>query len=394
MRPVLIVAEKEFRDHITSKRFIIIFGIMILLAIYAISTGMDAYNTALDQYKNPQHSPDYIYKQQSIERYQQMILEAQASNQSPESIQMLQEQLESMQYTQMPSVLNVFQSMTMLIMLAGILLGAAMGFDQIAREKDEGSLKFLVSSPIYRDAIINGKTIGAIATLAGAMGAAFAFAIAIVMLKGVVPGMDDLIRIFLFFIAAMLYCTVFFALAIMMSALSKNTAMAAIFTVGMVFAVFIYTVMALLAANTIATSIVGPAPVIDYSYYSMVSVNESAGNITTYTPPYDYSASTDYYNRLSTVQAQVSNILSAFSPIDAFSGYLGFGHMGVGPAMLTRQNSYAYMYGPIPGVSTSGEEMSLLDSLDSVWMRVLIMIAEIIAAFGIAYVAFMRTDVR
>ncbi len=59
MRPELIVAEKEFRDHIMSKRFIIIFGIMMLLAIYAISTGMDAYNKALDEYKNPQLSPGY-----------------------------------------------------------------------------------------------------------------------------------------------------------------------------------------------------------------------------------------------------------------------------------------------------------------------------------------------
>ncbi len=160
---------------------------------------------------------------------------------------MMQNQLDMMRNPSMPSVLNVFQSMTMLFTFVGMILGAAMGFDQIAREKDEGSLKFLVSSPIYRDAIINGKTIGAIAALAAAMGAAFAIAIAIVMLKGIVPGVDDLIRIFLFFIAAMLYCAAFFALAMMVSALSKNTAMAAIFTVGMVFAVFIYTVMAVLA---------------------------------------------------------------------------------------------------------------------------------------------------
>jgi ABC-2 type transport system permease protein len=383
MRPELIVAEKEFRDHIMSKRFIIIFGIMMLMAIYAISTGMDAYNHALDQ-----------YKQDSVESYQSMIQEARDNNQSADYIESLQLSLDALLNPPMPSVLNVFQSMTALFMLAGILLGAAMGFDQIAREKDEGSLKFLASSPIYRDAIINGKTIGAIAALAGAMGAAFAIAIAILMLKGVVPGADDLIRIFLFFIAGLLYCTVFFSMAMMMSALSKNTAMAAIFSVGMVFAVFIYTVMALLAANMIASAIVGPAPVIEYNYYPPVIANESAGNVTVYPPPYDYSASNDYYSRLQITQAQVSNILSAFSPIDDFSGYLGYGHMGIGPAMITRQNSYAYMYGPVSGIASSGEEMSLLDSLASVWMRVLILIAEIIAAFGIAYVAFMRTDIR
>jgi ABC-type transport system involved in multi-copper enzyme maturation permease subunit len=68
--------------------------------------------------------------------------------------------------------------------------------------------------------------------------------------------------------------------------------------------------------------------------------------------------------------------------------------VGIGPAMITRQNPYAYMYGPVTGMGSSGEEMSLLDSLASVWMRVLILIAEILAAFGIAYKAFMRTDIR
>lgn len=401
MRPELIVAEKEFRDHIMSKRFIIIFGIMMLLAIYAISTGMDAYNKALDEYKNPQLSPYFSSQQQAIDNYQRMIQEAQARNDTPESISMMQNQLDMMRNPSMPSVLNVFQSMTALFTFVGMILGAAMGFDQIAREKDEGSLKFLVSSPIYRDAIINGKTIGAIAALAAAMGAAFAIAIAIVMLKGIVPGVDDLIRIFLFFIAGMLYCTVFFALAMMVSALSKNTAIAAIFTVGMVFAVFIYTVMAVLASSMIASSIVGPAPVIDYTHYynpAPVIVNESTGNVTVYPAPapaqYDYSETTDYYNRLQKVQSEVSNILSVFSPIDSYSGYLGYGHMGIGPAMITRQNTYAYMYGPITGTGGSRDEMSLLDSLASVWMRVLILIAEILTAFGIAYLAFMRTDIR
>ncbi len=153
----------------------------------------------------------------------------------------------------------------------------------------------------------------------------------------------------------------------------------------------------------IASSIVGPAPVIDYShYYTPVPVigNESAGNVTVIRPPPRPNTIIvrptigQYNDRLQQVQSEVSNILSVFSPIDSFSGYLGYGHMGIGPAMITRQNTYAYMYGPATGMASSGEEMSLLDSLASVWMRVLILIAEIIAAFGIAYLAFMRTDIR
>jgi ABC-2 type transport system permease protein len=395
MRPELIVAEKEFRDHVTSKRFIVIFGILMLLAIWAISTGMDSYNQKLDVYKNPEHAPDYMYKQPTIDMYQKMIQEAQANNQSPESIQLLQDQLDRLRNPAMPSVLDVFQGMVLLFTFVGMVLGASLGFDQIAREKDEGSLKFLVSSPIYRDAIINGKTIGAIGTLAGAMGAALAIAIAIMMLKGVVPNLDDLIRIFLFFVAALLYCTVFFALAMMVSALSRNTAIAAIMTVGMIFVVFIVTVLIALLSNMIAENIVGPAPVNVYNQYTPVTMNASVdNNITHSSQPYEETESYKYYNRLGRMRADVSNILSTFSPIDDFSGYLGYGHMGIGTAMITRQNTFSYMYGPVSGTANSGAEMSLLDSLLSVWMKVLALIVEIVAAFGIAYVAFMRTDVR
>ena len=286
MRPELIVAEKEFRDHVTSKRFIVIFGIMLLLAIYAINLGMDSYNQQLDNYKNQidTNNPD---TQRIIQNYEQMIQDARDRGDPSQSIQMLQDDLDRYLNPPMPSVLQVFQSMLMLFSYLGMVLGASLGFDQIAREKDEGSLKFLVTSPVYRDAIINGKTIGAIATLAGAMGAAFAIIVAVMLLKGVVPGAEDMIRIFLFFIASLLYCTVFFAMAMMISTLSKNTAAAAIMTVGMVFVVFIFTVLVMLLSYVIAAGLVGPAPVVDYSNVPPVMGNSSTENGTIYYSSHD-----------------------------------------------------------------------------------------------------------
>ena len=401
MRPELIVAEKEFRDHIMSKRFIVIFGIMMLLAIYAIATGTDAYNKALDEYKNPQNSPYYQSQLYHMNQLQQQIDNATANNVSAEMVQMWQSQLDSYREPPMPSVLKVFQNMVFLFTFVGMILGAAMGFDQIAREKDEGSIKFLASSPIYRDAIINGKTIGAIAALSAAMGAAFAIAIAILMLKGIVPGLEDLVRIFLFFLAGMLYCTVFFALAMMMSALSRNTAMAAIFTVGMVFAVFIFTVIAVLASSMIASTIVGPAPEIDFSqqYTPMPIIGNGSVegvNPTSYpTPiPYEETPWGQYSNRLQKAQADISGILSAFSPIDSFSGFPSYYNMGIGPALITEDTTNTYMYMSAIGTTRADTEMTLPDALGKVWMRVLILIAEIITAFAIAYLAFMRTDIR
>lgn len=90
-----------------------------------------------------------------------------------------------------------------------------MGFDRISGERGEGSLKFLAICPIYRDAIINGKAIGAIATLAIALASAFLVAVAAVMFQGVVPGPDDAARIAALSVFSLLYCSVFFAIAMM-----------------------------------------------------------------------------------------------------------------------------------------------------------------------------------
>ncbi len=54
MRPELIVAGKELRDHVTSRRFLIIFAILLLISVYSIVTGMDQYNQMLDSYKQNQ----------------------------------------------------------------------------------------------------------------------------------------------------------------------------------------------------------------------------------------------------------------------------------------------------------------------------------------------------
>ena len=386
MRPELIIAEKEFRDHVTSKRFVVIFGIMLLLGIYAINSGMDSYNRQLDQYKEQKDTtnPD---TQRIIQSYQQRIHETEERGDSPQLIQELQDDLDRYLNPPMPSILQIFQSMIILFIYLGMVLGASLGFDQIAREKDEGSLKFLVASPIYRDAIVNGKTIGAMAALACAMIAAFSITIAIVMLRGVVPGAEDLIRIFLFFLVSMLYCTVFFALAMMVSSLSKNAAVAAIMTVGVIFLIFIYTITASWLSYTIAKGIVGPAPQDEYPYAPSVIDNASIENGTVNYQIYTSFEDTErskYLNRLSATQAEITDLLETFSPIYDYGMYNDNTHMGIGYTMILKEDTMA---NPI-------RHISLLDSLAASWLKVLSMIVEIVAAFGVAYIVFMRVDVR
>ncbi len=388
MRPELIVAEKEFRDHVASKRFLIVFAILLLLSLYGVYTGMDAYNQKLDQYKNPGLVLNQPYMKELVSSLQERIQEAEARGDPAESIQGLRDQLNYYTNPPMPSVLEVFSGMVVFFTYLGMILGAAMGFDQIAKEKDEGSLKFLVSSPMYRDAIINGKTIGAIATLAVALAAAFILAIALAMIRGAVPGLDDLLRIGAFYIASLLYCTVFFAIAMMMSTLTKSTSMAVIGTVGFVVILIVFTVLALVLSSFVAQAIMGPMPEMDIG--SLMNNSTGGMDISTIFGDTEYGK---YMTRLADLQFQITDTVTIVSPLNDFGGFMGMGMGGIGNAILSKT--------PVQSLSLSGlstvpstKQISLLDSLASVWIKLLVLVVYLVVSFAISYVAFMRMDIR
>lgn len=405
MESMFIVAEKELKDQITSKRFIAILAIFMLLALYAMVTGMDSYNKSLQYYKNDVAS-DNPYRQETINSMQKQITDAEARGASAEEIQSLKDSLEYYTNPPMPSVLQVFSSFALLFSILGMILSVSMGFDQVSREKEEGTLKTVLSSPMYRDALINGKSLGAIATLAIVIAATFLMTLAIMLIYGVVPGADDLIRLAVFFIAALLYCAVFFAIAMLMSTVAKNSAMAVIYTIGIVFLILIFSILSSLIGTTVAGLVMGPepdAPVYPVTYPVYTSTNETvvykndtAGSMDPMAIPVPtYDPETDeyykYMNKKYQMSAQISDVLNTVSPIYDFSGFLGLGGNSISGAILSKQKPYdAYSSYWTPYAKT----ISVWESLSYVWMKVLGLIVEIILAFGLTYVAFMRMDIR
>lgn len=182
MKPELIIAVKEFKDHLTSKRFIAVFAILMILSAMSIVMGMDQYNNYLDSYKKTQ-----------------------AQGQPSGTVS-----------PRMPSALFFFGSVSNSSDMGGgffsivlMLLSMAMGFDLITGEKEEGSLKSLLSHPVYRDAVINGKLIGGLSSLAIVLGSTFLTTLSIMLFYGVVPTMDDLTRLVAYYVIALLYASIF-----------------------------------------------------------------------------------------------------------------------------------------------------------------------------------------
>jgi ABC-2 type transport system permease protein len=416
MRPELIVAGKEFRDHVTSKRFLIIFAILLLVCAYAIVSGMDNYNKSLDSYKQSQQQPWF---QEQIAELQKQIADAQARGDSQEMIDSLQAQIDSM--LSMPSILTFFYSLGQYFSLIGMVLGIALGFDLITREKEEGSLKSLLSHPVYRDSVINGKTLGAIAVLVTSMGAAFLLTIAIVLFFGVVPSADEFLRIAALFVMALMFCLTFFAIAMAASTVAKNSSMAVLFALGIVFGLTIFGMF----SNEIVQFVSGPppesGPIIMYSSaengiavddvkVAGASTGASPGGAL---PPSDNSTDPDvmpmpttppedmpglivapggqtgidewqkYYER----QELIRKALDSISPMTNFQNYIA-------QALISDTSSIMPMFSSMKRVGYQNKKSTVWDALGSVWVNILVMLAEMIAAFGIAYVKFLRTDIR
>jgi ABC-2 type transport system permease protein len=91
------------------------------------------------------------------------------------------------------------------------------------------------------------------------------------------------------------------------------------------------------------------------------------------------------------MSAQIADTLNTVSPINDFSGTFGIGGGGIAGAILSKQkpyDPYTSYWAPY------NKTISVLESLSYVWMKALGLIVEIVLAFGITYVAFMRMDIR
>ncbi|WP_174590104.1 ABC transporter permease subunit [Methanocella conradii] len=391
MRQELIVAGKEFRDHLTSKRFLAIFGVLLLLAGVGMAMGMDQYNKSLEEYKKSQaeYQQQPWFKEQ-VASLQKQIADAEASGAPEEEIQALRQQLDMLINPPMPSVLTVFGSLNTSMGIGGgyfslilMLLSIAIGFDLITREREEGTLKSLLSHPVYRDAVINGKLIGALSILVVVMGSVFMITLAIMLFYGVVPTGNDLIRIAAYFVMALLYSSVFFAIATLFSTLAKNSAMSILLVLGVVIAMIIIPTF----APKIADAVMGPPPEIKPIILPEPTPMQPSENSTPepipISIPWDPAIEQYYRNK-----QMIIDSIDTISPMYSFD-------YKISPAILYKQGGYA---GPIYALKRVTpyvyHEPTIWDSLAYVWTSILALVVELVAPLAASYVMFMRADIR
>jgi len=177
MAGTFTVAAKELRDQFGSKRFLILFAVVLLLSTLTAYQGVD--------YIRNNNDAGFVH---------------------------------------IFSGAQFGFSFIKIMVNFGPLLGLAIGFDAINKERANGTLSTLLGQPIFRDSVINGKFLAGAAPLAtltvGTVGIMSGLAI---LMLGFGPTGVEASKILVFTLLTVVYLVFWLSLGILYSVLAKRT---------------------------------------------------------------------------------------------------------------------------------------------------------------------------
>ncbi|MEL4304852.1 ABC transporter permease subunit [Methanococcoides sp. LMO-2] len=187
------IAKKEFFDSVKSRSFVIVFGIFLVLMLTSSIAGVNQYNEDLQSYQETMAS---FGNMKSSDKF--------LSFPEPELMSVL------------------FGNIVSNIAVMGAILAIMLGYNAISGEKERGNLKLLLSYPLYRDDVINGKFLGKIAVLVMTLMITALISVSVALVMGLVPTVDDIIKLMLFMAVSIVYLVTFLGISIFFSTVSKN----------------------------------------------------------------------------------------------------------------------------------------------------------------------------
>jgi ABC-2 type transport system permease protein len=113
------------------------------------------------------------------------------------------------------------------------LVAIALAFDAVNGEFNRRTLSRVLAQPIYRDALLMGKFLGALLSLSIALVALWLLVIGLgLLLLGLPPSTEEMVRMLGFLVATIAYGGVWLALALMFSVIFRAPATAALAALG------------------------------------------------------------------------------------------------------------------------------------------------------------------
>jgi ABC-2 type transport system permease protein len=232
------------------------------------------------------------------------------------------------------------------------LMAISLGFDSVNSEFNRRTLSRVLSQPIYRDALLLGKFLGALATLAVALVALWLIVLgAGLLLLGLPPRGVEVARGLGFLVVAIAYGGVWLAVSMLFSVIFRSTATSALCALGLWLFFFILWPMIASAVT------LGFAPAQITSVDEYVSIQELGIALQRLSPGTLFSEA----------------VVGLLNPETRTLGF-----------MLPAQMRGAVPNAPLP----------LDQSLLLIWPQITGLIAGMIVVFAAAYVIFQREEVR
>lgn len=225
------------------------------------------------------------------------------------------------------------------------LLGIVFGFDSISGERSLGTLPRLLSHPIHRDEVILGKFVAGLAAIGLTLTALTFFVSGLgVFLLGIAPTPAEVIRLFAWLVATFAYVGVWLAIAMLASVSFRRASTSALVS----FAVWVILVL----FGPLLFQMVGSA-VGGEDGLAVAQAETAVSRVSPLT----------LYQEITTV---------TLDPTQRAVGIITFDQ--VDRAILS--------------------ELSVLQSFQVVWPQMVALIAEICVLFAVAFIVFMRQEVR
>jgi ABC-2 type transport system permease protein len=310
------IIKKELADHFSSYRFIIIFALIAMVSlVIAYMVGLN-----IRQQLEGVAKPRFIFL---------------------------------MLFTSTGALFSLVQ----FVAFFGPLVGLVLGFDTINRERNEGTLSKLLSQPIYRDVVINGKFLAGVVMITILMVSIVLVITGLgLLIMGIVPGVEELWRIFIYLIISIIYISFWLGVAILFSILFRSTATSALAALAAwIFFSFFVPMGASVLANALAP--------------------ESS-------------------ETTAEVAVQKAKIVKAFALISPMQLYTDSTATIINPMRKSTQSIVAV--GPMENLSMSrfSGPLPLSQSILVVAPYIISLIAITIVCFGISYAVFMRQEIR
>jgi ABC-2 type transport system permease protein len=313
MTGLMAVFWKELSDHFSSKRFIILFLLIYLAGVAAIYMAAQYIRTGVTD------STHFIFLRLYI--------------------------VSGGNLPSFPFFLTIFIP----------IVGIALGFDSINSERISGNLSRILSQPVYRDSVINGKFLAGLATIAILI-VSIVLVVAGMGLRmiGVPPTAEEILRIFGFIFLSVLYGAFWMSVSILFSILFNRTATSVLAAIALW---FFLAILLPIIAGPIANAMV----------------------------PVDQNSALDVIARNDTIYRMISRI----SPGTLYSEGLRILLLPeMGTTSETLMAISMYSEGMTPG------SLSLGQSLLIIWPQITTLIALTAICFAISYIRFMREEVR